>query len=295
MITINKEQVVFYFNPTETPAAYANSGDTVKFCCQDCYGERITEDGSDLDQGGSDYNNPATGPLYVNGAEPGDILRIEIKSIELEDAGTMCARDTGVFEIEGSHCRRFPIEEGEIKFDNDINIPVKPMIGVIGIAPEKDIIPTTIPSEHGGNMDIKDLGIGSLLYLPVNVPGALLSMGDLHAIQGDGETLDCALEVSGDVIVKVDVLKDRDDIPTPFIVTDSHYITTAADPSLDKCSHVAARKMHDFLQEHSDLTDVQSGMLLSLVGNLRISQLVNPSKGCIMEFPIALAKERFEK
>jgi amidase len=101
--------------------------------------------------------------------------------------------------------------------------------------------------------------------------------------------------MSGEVTVKVDVLKNRKDIPTPFIVTQSHYITTAADPSLDNCSVAAAKKMHRFLQEHSVLTDAQSGMLLSLVGNLRISQVVNPSKGCIMEFPIGLAKEKFEK
>ena len=169
------------------------------------------------------------------------------------------------------------------------------MIGVIGTAPSNEDIRTTVPAEHGGNLDIKDLGVGALLYLPVNIPGGLLSMGDLHAVQGDGETVICALEMSGEVTVKVDVLKNRKDIPTPFIVTQSHYITTAADPSLDNCSVAAAKKMHRFLQEHSVLTDAQSGMLLSLVGNLRISQVVNPSKGCIMEFPIGLAKEKFEK
>lgn len=296
MITINKEQIVFNFDPNETPAAYANSGDRIKFCCQDCYCEQITEDGKDFGTTSMSHNNPATGPLYVNGAEPGDVLRVEIQAIDIEKEGSMCVRTgAGIYEIEGSHCRRFSIEDGKVKFDNDITIPIRPMIGVIGTAPEKEAIRTVVPSEHGGNLDIKDLGEGALLYLPVNVPGALLSMGDLHAIQGDGETVICALEMSGQVTVKVDVLKNRSDIPTPFIVTDSHYITTAADPSLDNCSLVAARKMHRFLQDHSDLADAQCGMLLSLAGNLRISQVVNPSKGCIMDFPIGLAKEKFEK
>jgi len=101
--------------------------------------------------------------------------------------------------------------------------------------------------------------------------------------------------MSGTVTVKVDVLKKRQDIPTPFLVTKNHYLTTAAHPSLDVCSIEAARKMHRFLQNHSSLTDAQSGMLLSMSGNLRICQVVNPAKGCIMEFPIGLAGEHFER
>lgn len=297
MINIKKEQSHIAFGPEVTPVAYAKSGDVVKFYCQDCYREQILTDGFDFNKMDLKHNNPATGPLYVKGAEPGDVLRVEIKAIDLETEGVMCVRPgtKGIYEIDGYHCRRFPIEDGAVIFDNDIHIPIRPMIGVIGTAPKDEIISTKAPGEHGGNLDINNLGVGALLYLPVNVPGALLSMGDLHAVQGDGETVFCALETGGEVTVKVDVLKNRQDIPTPFIVTESHYITTDADISLDNCSIKAAQKMHRFLQQHSDLTDAQSGMLLSLAGNLRISQVVNPAKGCIMEFPIDLAKENFVK
>jgi amidase len=296
MITISKEQIHFDFDPAGLPADYADSGDVVKFCCQDCYSEQLLTDNFDFNRMDMKRNNPATGPLYVRGAEPGDVLRVEIKAIDLAESGSMCVRTgAGIYEIEGCHCRRFPIEDGALVFDNDIRVPLRPMIGVIGTAPKHDAMSTKTPGEHGGNLDIKDLGAGALLYLPVNVPGALLSMGDIHAVQGDGETVICALEMSGEITVKVDVLKNRQDIPTPFIVTKSHYLTTAADKSLDVCSVAAAQKMHRFLQQHSELTDAQSGMLLSLAGNLRISQVVNPAKGCIMEFPIGLAKERFEK
>ncbi|MCT4643780.1 MAG: acetamidase/formamidase family protein [Carboxylicivirga sp.] len=294
MINIKKEQIHFAFDPTIPPADYAESGDTVKFCCQDCYCEQILMDGFDFNKMNMQLNNPATGPLYVRGAEPGDVLRVEIKAIDLESSGSMCARTgAGIYEIEGCHCRRFPIEDGLVVFDNEIRIPILPMIGVIGTAPKNEIMSTQSPGEHGGNLDIKDLGVGASIYLPVNVPGALLSMGDIHGVQGDGETVICALEMSGEVTVKVDVIKDGQDIPTPFIVTESHYITTSADSSLDNCSTIAAQKMHRFLQKHSALTDAQSGLLLSLAGNLRISQIVNPVKGCIMEFPIGLAKEKF--
>lgn len=296
MLKISKEQINFSFDSAIAPAAYANNGDTVMFCCQDCYCEQILTDNFDFSKMNMRRNNPATGPLYIKGAEPGDVLRVEIKSIDIEEEGSMCARTgAGIYEINGSHCRKFSIIDDKIIFDNEITIPIRPMIGVIGTAPINDSISTQTPGEHGGNLDINNLGVGALLYLPVNVPGALLSMGDIHAVQGDGETVICAMEMSGEITVKVDILKNREDIPTPFIVTENHYITTAADPSLDNCSVIAAQKMHRFLRQHSELTDAQSGMLLSLAGNLRISQVVNPSKGCIMEFPIGLAKEKFEK
>lgn len=293
---IGKEHIHFAFDPAAVPAAYADSGDVVTFECVDAYCGQILADGFDFSKVNMKIGNPATGPLYIKGAEPGDILRVEIRSIALAADGSMCARaGAGIYDIVGSHSRRFPIEDGAMMFDNGIRIPIIPMVGVIGTAPASGAISTKVPGEHGGNLDIKDLGAGALLYLPVQVPGALLSMGDIHAVQGDGETVICALEMNGDITVKVDVLKNRPDIPTPFIVTATHYLTTSADPSLDICSVAAARKMHRFLQQQAELTDAQSGMLLSLAGNLRISQVVNPAKGCIMDFPVGLARETFTR
>lgn len=294
MKKIDSTKIHFAFDPAVAPCEHAHSGEIIAFGCQDCYCEQLKEDGWDYTRMDMTRNNPATGPLYIDEAQPGDVLRVKILSIEIEAEGGMCARaGAGVYEIEGCHCRRFAIEQGSIVFDNGIRVPIRPMIGVIGTAPAGEAVPTTVPGEHGGNLDIRDMNEGALLYLPVNVPGALLSMGDLHAVQGDGETVICALEMSGTVTVQVDVLKNRPDIPTPFLVTADRYLTTAADASLDMCSAVAAHKMHRFLQQHTALDAAQSGMLLSLAGNLRISQVVNPAKGCIMEFPRGLAHEHF--
>jgi amidase len=295
MLSIGKDKVHFAFDAGLEPCAHAESGDHVEFRCQDCYSEQLATDHFDFTKIDMRRVNPATGPLFVMGAEPGDVLKVEILSIELADEGSMCVRTgSGIYEIEGCHCRRFKVEGGEVAFDRGIRIPLRPMIGVIGTAPSGAPVPTVVPGKHGGNLDIRDLGAGTVLYLPVNVAGALLSMGDLHGVQGDGESVVCAMEMSGEVRVKVSVLKGRADIPTPFLVTKTHYATIAADPSLDLCSAEAARAMHSFLQKHSALSDAQSGMLLSMLGNMRISQVVNPAKGCIMEFPIGIAGERFE-
>ncbi|MEW6550380.1 MAG: acetamidase/formamidase family protein [Spirochaetota bacterium] len=295
MVRIPKHRVRFDFDPRAVPCAEAESGEVVSFSCQDCYSGQIAYDGFPFSQVDMARNNPATGPLYIRNALPGDILRVEILGIELEDSGCMTAREgVGTYEIKGTHCRVFPLENGYGLFDRGIRVPLRPMVGVAGTAPAAGSVSTQEPGRHGGNLDIKDLGEGAILYLPVEVEGALLSMGDIHAVQGDGETVICALEVPGTVRVRIDVLKGRNDIPLPFILTPDKYISIAADPSLDICSVKAARIMHGFLSSHSGLSPEQCGMLLSLAGNLRISQIVNPLKGCVMEFPRGLAGESFQ-
>jgi amidase len=295
MLRIEKNRVSHFFDGSAIPAAYAKSGEMVVFCCQDCYNDQL-KDGEDLRKKHIAHYNPITGPLYVEEAQPGDVLKVEICRIKLPESGIMSVRKgTGSYKVEGSYTRRFFMENGEILFDGGIHLKATPMVGTIGNAPPPGhIIPSDTPGEHGGNLDIRDLGEGAVLYLPVFVQGALLSMGDLHALQGDGESAICGLETSGEVTVKVSLCKGREDIPTPLILANGHYLTTAADPSLDVCSLAAARKMHCFLLQHTQLSDAQCAMLLSLKGNLRVSQIVNPAKGCMMEFPIGLAGEIFE-
>ncbi|MEA4919868.1 MAG: acetamidase/formamidase family protein [Clostridiaceae bacterium] len=284
-ITVEKGQFHLFFDKDIKPSAFASSGDKATFLCRDCYDGELKRDNMDFCDMDMSRNNPASGPLYIREAEPGDVLKMEILSITPDVKGCMCARpQKGIYQIDEASCRVFEINDGKVDFDG-LCLPLKPMIGVIGTAPSGDPVSTQTPGEHGGNLDIKDLGEGCTIYLPVNVPGALLSMGDLHGIQGDGETVICALEMQGSVTVKTTVLKKRDDIPMPFIITPTHYLTTAANPSLDVCSIAAARKMHEFLTSHSSLGSAKAGMLLSLKGNLRISQVVNPAKGCIMDFP----------
>lgn len=295
MKSVSNDKISFYFDKASAPAEWIKSGEEITFHCQDCYCGQVLRDGFPFAQMDMARNNPVTGPVYVEGAEPGDVLRIKIKRLEIASSGSTCARKgAGIYDIEGSHCNRFLIEDGMVRFTEDISFPVRPMIGIVGTAPAGERVSTQPPGPHGGNMDIKDLGEGATLYLPVEVPGALLSTGDFHAVQGDGETVICALEMSGSATFEVTVLKGRKDIPTPFLVAEGKYITTAAAESLDACSREAARKMHRFLIGHTSLSDLQCGLLLSMQGNLRISQVVNPLQGCVMEFPVGLANETFE-
>ena len=286
-IIISSEYYHPAFDKNSPPVARAHSGDTVIFHCRDCYNGAMHTDYMQRSDMIRTCANPATGPLYVEDAMPGDVLKVEILDITPDEKGCMSVRPgLGAYEIDQSICRVFQVDPQAMTFEfNGVTVPLRPMIGVIGTAPAGDPISTEIPGEHGGNMDIKDMTAGATLYLPVNVEGALLSMGDLHGLQGDGESAICGLEMNGRVTVRVSVLKDRGDIPTPMLENATHYMTAAADPSLDACSVAAARKMHRFLMGHTDFDNPHAAMLLSLKGDLRISQIVNDSKGCLMAFP----------
>ena len=285
MNVIGKEHVSYFFDAEIPPALAVDSGETVCFQTWDCYEGEIDEDNKDASLLELKSGNPVTGPLFVNSAEPGDVLKVEILDIACDEWAKMYVREGhGAYQVEGAHCRVFPIRDNKVILDQGIEIPVRPMIGVVGTCPPKPCN-TSAPGDHGGNLDIKDLGIGSTIYLPVYVPGALLFLGDCHALQGDGETASCGAEMGACVTVRVTILKDTVDLPTPLIATDTSIITTGEDLSLDIACAKAAGKMHRYLMKASSLTDVQAAILLSLEGDLRISQIVNPLKGCVMELP----------
>ena len=144
----------------------------------------------------------------VEGAQTGDILKVEIIRIETADKGVMIdGPGEGVLKdiIKKPSTRIFEIGDGYVRFNDRLSFPVKPMIGVIGTAPAGKGIPTGTPGPHGGNMDCKKITEGATVYLPVNTEGALLAMGDLHAVMGDGEVGVCGVETAGRVTVKVTV------------------------------------------------------------------------------------------
>ena len=161
------------------------------------------------------------------------------------------------------------------------------MIGVIGTAPADEAVATGTPSFHGGNMDCKRIGTGSVLYLPVNVEGALLAMGDLHAVMSDGEVCVCGAEIAGKVTVRVSVVNGRP-LPLPFLVTESHAMAIYSAEGVEDAAHGATLNMRTFLIDQCKLAEYEAGMLLSLTGDLRICQIVDPNKTCRMELPLSI-------
>ncbi|MEM2876158.1 MAG: acetamidase/formamidase family protein [Candidatus Bathyarchaeia archaeon] len=173
-------------------------------------------------------SNPVTGPVYVDGAEPGDVLSIKIESIKLMEWGYVSAKPTvGVLKdwIKEPITRAVRVHGGMVFFREGLTFPTRPMVGTVGVAPAEGGVHTIHPGVHGGNMDCNDITVGSTVYLPVFVEGALLALGDVHAFMGDGETSGGGLDISADVEAEIDVLRGVS-LGRPLVETRDHIVYT---------------------------------------------------------------------
>ena len=293
MLTLSADNVIYTMSRENPPAARIRSGDTVCFETLDCYAGQITDPNPCWKALDWSRINPATGPLYIEDAHPGDVLKVEILDIRVNAFGVMADGPgkgiTGQAVTERS-ARIFPVQNGMIRFSDRLHFPARPMIGVIGTAPSGDGIDTGTPGFHGGNMDCNRITAGTTLYLPVCVEGALLALGDLHARMGDGEVAVCGLEIGGRVTVKVSAVKSSC-LPTPFLVNSEIAAAIYSHETLEKASEGATMAMHRFLTQALGMDAHEAGMLLSMVGELRICQVVDPLMTCRMEVPNSLLKD----
>lgn len=294
MLRITREFVTEVLSGENPPAARCTSGETVVFETRDCYDDVITCAERPLGDREAEFENPATGPLYIEGAMPGDALKVEILEIKPRGWGVMrSAPKAGAFvgRFPTREARVFDISDGFIRFGEKLALPVDTMIGVIGVAPEGEGIPTTTPGAHGGNMDCQRIVAGSTLYLPVHHEGALLSMGDLHARMGDGEVFICGLETAGEVTVRVTALKEVS-LPTPFLYCRGKVMSIQSAETLEEAGLLAVRALFDFVIAATGQSDLDAGMQMSLLCDMAICQIVDPLLTVRAEFPLDVL-ERF--
>ena len=280
MKKIDKSSVIYKFSPKNTGVIEVDSGEEVLIESYDCFKNELKSEEDSLEEFNWDHINPATGPIYIKNAEPGDILKIKIQDIKIADQSVIIvAPGEGVMgdRIEKSQTKVLKIEDNMLVFSEDIKIPVKPMIGVIGTAPTEGEIPAGTPGDHGANMDCKTMVAGNTLYLPVNVKGGLLALGDLHSVMGDGEVAVSGAETAGEVNLKIDLIKDEK-MPLPFLESDKKIITIASADTLDQAVNVATNNMVNYLVDNYDLSLNEATMLLSLIGDAKICQVVDPQK-----------------
>lgn len=278
-------QYVFSMSSEHLPAATAKSGDTITFVTQDCFSNQFQDEQVTLEA--TDWNaiNPATGPVYIEEAKEGDVLRIHIDRIKVADSGCMVAiPGDGVLGklVKKSVLKRIAVKDGVAHFSEDIQIPCDPMIGVIGVAPPHEAIPCGEPGCHGGNMDNTKIREGAVLYLPVFHEGALLAVGDVHACMGDGEVMVSGLEIPAEVTVTVEVLKGIS-IKNPMLEDTESCYTIASDADLERAIMIAVKDMAKLVMKKKHMTLEEAGMLLSAMGNLQICQVVDPKRTVRME------------
>lgn len=283
---IIENQYVFALGDNKDSAIHVKQGEVVEFVTRDCFNNQITSEDYVMDFLDWDHINPATGPVYVEGAQAGDVLKVEILDIELERMGTMCCLpENGVLgnDITKSQIKKIPVQDGYALF-NEFRLPLNPMIGVIGVAPAGESIPCGTPGKHGGNMDNTKIAKGSVLYLPVFHDGAYFACGDVHACMGDGEIMVSGVEIPAKVSVRLSVLKGVT-IDNPRLEDVKYIYTIASSENLEEAVYDATKAMCEILEKNLGYTLNEAGMLMSACGNLQFCQVVDPERTVRMAVP----------
>lgn len=284
------DKSVYTFSKDNTPFCSAQTGEVLLFRTMDCFGGQITPE--DQLTEGLDLTkcNPAAGPVFIEGAEPGDVLVVDILDVQVANVGFACSMgETGpLADISELRTRVMSIVDGCVHF-NDICWPINPMIGVIGTAPSGEPVATGHAGDHGGNMDSRKIAKGVRVYFPVRVPGALLQMGDIHATMGDGEICGTGVEVAGEITVKTTLIKGFA-LNWPVTETaDCWYVNSKGrdyDESLILASKELCRLMGPVYGW--DATDIF--IYLSLQGNVEINQACRPIHDEMVNIRVGIPK-----
>lgn len=261
----------YTFKAQGQPVAHAQPGEILKFILRDCNDGQIQQEDQSI-QVDWERTNPATGPVYIDGAEPGDVIAVDILDISVDDHGVAST-------IEGlgplwprceKRTRRIEIRDGYACF-KDIRFPIRPMLGVIGTAlPDRDV-PTGWVHEGGGNMDSARITKGVTLWLPVRVPGALLQMGDIHAAMGDGEVVGNGIEIAGEAVVRVRLLKDFA-LSYPVTETEDAWYVNSFGPSCDAAIERGYKELHRLIQNAYGWDSTDTAIYMSLQGYISANQ-----------------------
>ena len=289
MIRLSKEHRVFAFSGDTAPALRVPAGTTLELETADCFDDQVRSPGDVLAEVDWERINPATGPVYVEGVGPGDVLSVFVERIDVADQGVMAvAPGFGVLAEGFSEqvSRIVPLVDGAARIADGVAVPLRPMIGVIGVAPAGGPVPTASPGAHGGNMDTRLIAAGAVLYLPVAHTGALFAAGDLHAAMGDGEICGTGVEVAGSLTLRLDVRRDLE-IAGPVVDTPELVATIASAETLDAAADAATRHMAALLTDRLGLTLEVATMLMSAGGELQVSQIVDPLRTARFALPKA--------
>lgn len=280
MLHLSADNHFFAFSKDHVPVLRINSSDRVRIQTMDCFSNQIRREEDTLETIDWERVNPATGPIFIEDAQPGDVLKVTIEKIDVGPVGVMATGEgMGVFGsyFKGMSKRLIPIEGEWALFNERLRFRLNKMIGVIGVAPSKDPVNCGTPGSHGGNMDTKLIGEGSSVLLPVFTQGALFGTGDVHAAMGDGEVGVTGVEIDALLTLNFEVIKGMQ-LNNPMVETRDVVSCIASAENLEEAALQAARDMYAFLLDKTGLAGEDLAMLLSAVGDLQVSQIVDPLK-----------------
>lgn len=291
--TIHGHQHHFGWDNAIAPAAIVAPGSTIEFECRDASDGQLTAASTVADVSSLDFSriNPVSGPIYVDGAEPGDALKVTIEAFKPSGFGwTANIPGFGLladdFKEPGLTLWHYDASTmAPALFGKHGRVPLKAFAGTIGNAPAEQGLHSVVPPRRvGGNLDIRDLSAGTVLYLPVEVAGALFSVGDTHAAQGDGEVCGTAIESPMNTVLTLDLVKGAN-LKMPRFTTagpvtrhldaKGYEVTTGIGSDLMQGAKEAVAQMVDLLSARYGLDPLDAYMLTSVCGDLRISEIVD--------------------
>ena len=292
--TLDRSKIHYQWDNSLPPAIEIESGDTVACDTEEVTDGQIKPGMPASALGSLDFGRlyPLAGPIFVKGAEPGDILEVEILTMQPGSwgwAGMIPGLGLLSEDFPEPYIRYFDLTDGfSTPLRDDIRIPIQPFCGTMGVAPdEPGALPVLPPTKGGGNIDTRHLNVGTKLYLPVYVPGAMFSAGDCHAAQGDGEVCVTGIECPMQFSLRFKVVKGRS-LPAwryqfitppgslqPRYDVKGYFVNTALGPDLMTNAKNAVRGVIDWLVAEHGLSREDAYVLCSLAGDLRISQIVD--------------------
>ncbi|MBY5853532.1 acetamidase/formamidase family protein [Rhizobium leguminosarum] len=291
--TIHRARHNFGWNKDFAPAVVAKPGETIHFECMDSSGGQLGSDATLETLNALDFGkiNPVSGPVYIEGAKPGDALKVTLRKFIPSGVGwTANIPGFGLladqFKDPALHVWSYDANSMvPALYGPGGRVPLKPFAGTIGVAPAEPGTHSVVPPRRvGGNMDIRDLTAGVTLYLPVEVDGALFSIGDTHAAQGDGEVCGTAIESQMNVEATIELVKDAR-LQTPRFTTTEpvtrhldgagYEVTTGIGPDLMTGARESVMRMIDLLGAEHGMSAIDAYLLCSVCGDLRISEIVD--------------------
>ncbi|HAA85705.1 MAG TPA: acetamidase/formamidase [Kosmotogaceae bacterium] len=275
---LDRSKAVYQMSRTNAAVLTIAPGDCVTVQTEDCFGHRIISESQCVDEH-FDFSriNPATGPIAVQNALPGDSLAITVTAIHLDSQGVVeNAPGWGLLGKKATRCKTViaEIRDNTVHF-NGLSLPARPMIGVMGNAPEHDAVGCGTPGQHGGNLDTKEISEGAVVHLPVFVPGGLLALGDVHALMGDGESCGTGVECRATVELSIELAKSTR-LSAPVVETDNEIIVISSHKELDQAIRESMDRAVRILIKLTGFPWQEAYMLASISCDVRISQLVNP-------------------
>jgi len=291
MKRISRQSLCYRFDKNLEPVIKIDPGERIIVETQDAHNGTVPQGGLGEDvffpELTEKNSNPVTGPIFVRQAKPGNTLSVFVEDIKLAKQGFVPIRPNwGVLtgRVKKPSARIIVVQNRSFFFDERTRLPLRPMVGTIGVAPSGREIATMYPGPHGGNMDNNYVREGATAFLPIAVEGALLALGDVHASMGDGEITGGGIDISAEVTVTVDIIEGQL-VRRPYIEIGNAIITCSNASSFEKARELAVKDMMVILMNKMDLKDKEALMLISACGDLGICQACN----CPIETTMRLA------